>query len=63
MIITITVLCVLSGIIGVSLNNTQPARQSVLNAVMDNGMLYADGLPGDTDTIRYPHPPPDPPIK
>jgi uncharacterized alpha/beta hydrolase family protein len=58
-IITLSVLfmlVILGGIIGISMNNTQHnnvASQSVLNAALDNlnfGVLYADGLPGDTDT-------------
>jgi len=61
--IALTILLIMSGIIGATLNNTQRVHQSPLNAALNNGVLYADGLPGDTDTIRYPQPPPFPPIK
>jgi len=71
-IITLSVLLmlvILGGIIGISLNNTQHnnvAGQSVLNAALNNlnfGVLYADGLPGDSDTLGGSHRPPPPPIK
>lgn len=62
-IITLITICLLSLVIGVTLNISPQKQVSVLNAAINNVVLYADGLPGDTDTLSGPRIPPVPPIK